>query len=51
MFLKRKVIPFLKGEERKNTMKTKITYTVPKQIPLFEEKKDGKLKRYDQSSD
>jgi hypothetical protein len=32
------------------TMKKKITYTVPKQIPLFEEKDDGKLKRYDHNS-
>jgi len=31
-------------------MKQKITYTVPKQIPLFEEKDDGKLKKYDHSS-
>lgn len=49
MFLSDKSIHFLKGGEYL-TMKKKITYTVPKQIPLFEENDDGKLKEYDHSS-
>lgn len=43
------LIPFFEGGLWM-TMKKKITYTAPKQIPLFEEKDDGKLKRYDHDS-
>jgi len=31
--------------------KTKITYTVPQQIPLFEEQDNGDLKQYRRESE